>query len=124
MNGERPVETLVNLLAQRLPLQYAGLLAPALVIGIVVAALKLRRERLGRWVDRKTGAGGMIFTMMYGADGRERRVQGAQHPPAALRRSNGARRRRESLRFFMKTYCNDNNPDNKTGFVSPAGNAP
>ena len=55
ISGEKPVETLVTLLAQRPPLQIAGLIVMALLIASAVAAVKPWRERALRWFDRKTG---------------------------------------------------------------------
>jgi formylglycine-generating enzyme required for sulfatase activity len=55
LSGEKPVETLVTLLAQRPPLQIAGLIVMALLIASAVAAVKPWRERFFRWFDRKTG---------------------------------------------------------------------
>jgi formylglycine-generating enzyme required for sulfatase activity len=55
LSGEKPVETLVTLLAQRPPLQIAGLIVMALLIAGAVAAVKPWRERALRWFDRKTG---------------------------------------------------------------------
>jgi formylglycine-generating enzyme required for sulfatase activity len=55
ISGEKPVETLVTLLAQRPPLQIAGLIVMALLIAGAVAAVKPWRERALRWFDRKTG---------------------------------------------------------------------
>ncbi|NWF79514.1 MAG: NACHT domain-containing protein, partial [Chloroflexi bacterium] len=55
ISGEKPVETLFTLLAQRPPLLIAGLLVLALLIAGGVAAFKPWRERVLRWFDRKTG---------------------------------------------------------------------
>jgi formylglycine-generating enzyme required for sulfatase activity len=55
LSGEKPVETLVTLFAQRPPLQIAGLLVMALLVAGVAAAVKPWRERFFRWFDRKTG---------------------------------------------------------------------
>ena len=55
LSGEKPVETLVTLLAQRPPLQIAGLLVMALLVASGVAAVKPWRERFFRWLDRRTG---------------------------------------------------------------------
>lgn len=55
ISGEKPVETFVTLLAQRPPLQIAGILVLVLLIVSVVAIVKPWRERVVRWVDRRTG---------------------------------------------------------------------
>lgn len=55
IRGEKPVETFVTLLAQRPPLQIAGILVLVLLIVSVVAIVKPWRERVVRWVDRRTG---------------------------------------------------------------------
>lgn len=55
ISGEKPVETLFTLLAQRPPLLIAGLLVLALLIASVVAAVNPWRERFFRWLDRRTG---------------------------------------------------------------------
>jgi formylglycine-generating enzyme required for sulfatase activity len=55
LSGEKPVETLVTLFAQRPPLQIAGLLVMALLVAGVAAAVKPWRERALRRVDRLIG---------------------------------------------------------------------
>jgi hypothetical protein len=55
LSGEKPVETLVTLFAQRPPLQIAGLIVMALLIASAVAAVKPWRERALRRVDRLIG---------------------------------------------------------------------
>lgn len=55
ISGEKPVETLVTLIAQRPPLLIAGLFVLALFIAAVAAAVKPWRERFFRWVDRRMG---------------------------------------------------------------------
>ncbi|MCS7289372.1 MAG: hypothetical protein NZ699_09620 [Roseiflexus sp.] len=59
ISGERPVETLVTLIAQRPPLQFAGLLVLVLLVGVVVAAMKPWRERFVRRVELDNGGPGV-----------------------------------------------------------------
>ncbi|MFQ3663924.1 MAG: hypothetical protein SNJ69_16245 [Chloroflexaceae bacterium] len=55
ISGEKPVETFFTPLAQRPPLQIAGLFVLALLIAGAVAAVEPWCERFLRWLDRRTG---------------------------------------------------------------------